>query len=157
MSITYSHWRHVVVVSYGPAPPLRAAAWLRHRTEYCAFLLQRHEPHGVPSPCRHNCMVCYCLSNSYAIISDITDVSTISQFQDQQKPHLLISRRAVRRWHYRPRIKSGWKLPCWQWKLNPQPSVQLRPMMIKTSTSTEMATTLISHDLDPSRTITLHN
>ena len=33
------------------------------------------------------------------------------------------------------------KLPGRQWELNPQPSIQLRPMMIKTSASTETATT----------------
>ena len=33
------------------------------------------------------------------------------------------------------------KLPYQQWELNPQPSEQLRPMTIKTSASTEMATT----------------
>ena len=26
-----------------------AAAWLKHKTDYCAFLLERREPHGVPS------------------------------------------------------------------------------------------------------------
>ena len=54
------------------------AAWLRHRTDYCDFLLERREPHGVPSPCGHNCMVCaiVCLSVMPSV-SDITDVSTI--------------------------------------------------------------------------------
>ena len=33
------------------------------------------------------------------------------------------------------------KLPGRQWKSNPQPSEQLQPMTIKTSASTEMATT----------------
>ena len=37
------------------------------------------------------------------------------------------------------------KLPGWQWESNPQPSEQLRPMTIKTSASTEMATTAWSH------------
>ena len=37
---------------------VNVAAWLRHRTNYCAFLLERHEPHGVSSPCGHRCMVC---------------------------------------------------------------------------------------------------
>ena len=34
------------------------------------------------------------------------------------------------------------KLPGRQWESNPQPSEQLRPMTIKTSASTETATTL---------------
>ena len=34
-----------------------------------------------------------------------------------------------------------WKLPDRQWESNPQPSEQLRPMTIKTSASTETATT----------------
>ena len=33
------------------------------------------------------------------------------------------------------------KLLGWQWESNPQSSEQLRPMTIKTSASTEMATT----------------
>ena len=33
------------------------------------------------------------------------------------------------------------KLPGWQWESNPQPSEQLQPMTIKTSVSTETATT----------------
>ena len=28
-----------------------AAAWLRHRTDYCAFSFERREPHGIPSSC----------------------------------------------------------------------------------------------------------
>ena len=42
----------IVIVSYETA-----AAWLRHRTVYCAFLPERREPHGVPSVCGHSCMV----------------------------------------------------------------------------------------------------
>ena len=45
-----------------------AAVWLRHRTDYCTFLLRRRKPHGVPSPCSHGFMVCCCLSKSYAIV-----------------------------------------------------------------------------------------
>ena len=51
--------------------------------------------------------VCYCLSNSYAIVFRHSRLFNYrSQFQERQKPHPLISRRAVRRRHYRPRIKS---------------------------------------------------
>ena len=32
------------------ASAIIVAAWLRHRTTYCALLLERREPHGVPSP-----------------------------------------------------------------------------------------------------------
>ena len=55
-----------------------AAARLRHRTDYCAFLLERREPHGVPSPCGYSCMMCatVCLKVMQSF-SDITDVSTI--------------------------------------------------------------------------------
>ena len=42
--------------------------------------------------------------------------------------------------HYRPRIKSQ-KTAGRQWESNPQPSEQLQPMTIKTSTSVETATT----------------
>ena len=35
------------------------------------------------------------------------------------------------------------KLPGRQWESNPQPSEQLRPMTIKTSASTETATTAV--------------
>ena len=54
------------------------AARLRHRTDLCAFLLERREPHGVPSPCGHSCMVCatVCLT-VVPSFSDTTDVSTI--------------------------------------------------------------------------------
>ena len=57
-----------------------AAAWLRHRTDYCAFLLQRREPHGVPSPRCHSFMACatICLT-VIPSFSDITDVSTMGQ------------------------------------------------------------------------------
>ena len=51
--------------------------------------------------------VCYCLSNSCAIVFRHNPrFDYRPQFQDRQKPHPLISRRAVRRRHYRPRMKS---------------------------------------------------
>ena len=51
--------------------------------------------------------VLYCLSNSCAIVfRNNQRFDYQPQFQDQQKPHPLISRRAVRRRHYRSRIKS---------------------------------------------------
>ena len=53
--------------------------------------------------------VCYCLSNSYAIVirhSRRFNNHAAIQFRDRQKPHPLNSRRAVRRRHYRPRMKS---------------------------------------------------
>ena len=51
--------------------------------------------------------VCYCLSNSYAIVFKHTRrFDYRPQFQDRQKPHPLILRRAVRIRDYGPRIKS---------------------------------------------------
>ena len=50
--------------------------------------------------------VCYCLSNSYAIVfRHKRRFNYQPQFQNRQKPQPLISRRAVRRRHYRPIIK----------------------------------------------------
>ena len=75
----------IIYSSMGPrcycvvwASATNTAAWLRHRTDYCAFLLERLEPHGVPGPCGHSCMVCatVCLTVMPSF-SDITDVSTI--------------------------------------------------------------------------------
>ena len=87
--------------------------------------------------------VCYCLSNSYAIVfRHNRRFSYRRKFQDRQKPHPLISRRAVRIRHSRPRIKSRRKLSGRQWELNPKPSEQLRPKTIKTSVSTETATAI---------------
>ena len=84
-----------------------AAAWLLHRTDYCAFLLERREPHGVPSPCGHICTVCatVCLTVMPSFLHNRC-FNYQPQFQDRQKPYPLISRRVVRRGHYRPRIKS---------------------------------------------------
>ena len=62
-------------------------------------------PHGVPSPCGHSYMVCatVCLT----VMPSFSD-NYRPRFLDRQKPHLLISHRAVvvRRQHYRLRIKS---------------------------------------------------
>ena len=55
----------VVVVSYAPVPILRQLGLNCHTesdgTDYCAFLLESRESHGVPSPCDHSCMVCVCV------------------------------------------------------------------------------------------------
>ena len=58
------------------ASATNVAAWLRHTTDYCAFLLERGEPHGVPSPCGHSFMMCAtdCLT-FMPLFLDITDVS----------------------------------------------------------------------------------
>ena len=51
--------------------------------------------------------VCYCLSNSCAIVfRHNRRFDYRPQFQDREKPHPFIPRHAVRRPHYRPRIKS---------------------------------------------------
>ena len=85
--------------------------------------------------------VCYCLSNSCAIVfRHYRRFDYQTQIQDRQKPHPVISRRAVRRRHYRPRIKSQKTARSVVRELNPQPSEQLRPITIKTSASTETAT-----------------
>ena len=65
-------------------------SWLRHRTYYCAFLLERREPHGVPRPCGHRCVcvcatVCHCFSDNQRFNYDIghsfkTDIRRISFF-----------------------------------------------------------------------------
>ena len=56
------------------------AARLTHRTDYCAFLLEWREPHFVPNPCGHSCMVCPTVSLTVMpSYSDITDVSNICQ------------------------------------------------------------------------------
>ena len=51
----------------------------------------------------------------------------------------LISCRVVRRRHYRPWIKSRFKLPGRQWESNPQSSEQLWPMTIKIGTCNKTA------------------
>ena len=87
-------------------------------------------------------MVCdtFCLTVA-PWFSDITDVSTIGHsfktdrsltplFHVAQYGNDIINRELKLR-----------KLPGRQWESNPQPSEQLRPMTIKTSASTETATT----------------
>ena len=68
----------VVVVPYLPAPQLRLRGLDTERIIFCAFLLERREPRGVPSKCGHSCMVC---ASVYLTVtpsfSDITDVSII--------------------------------------------------------------------------------
>ena len=67
--------------------------------------LEKNESHGVPSQCGHSCMmyatVCLTAMTSF---SDITNYRP--QFQDRKKLHPLTSCCAVRRRHYRQRIKS---------------------------------------------------
>ena len=86
-----------------------AAAWLTYRMDSCAFLLERHEPHGIPSPCGHSCMVCatVCLT-ILPSFSDITDVSTISHSfkTERSRTPLFNVAQYLRRRHYGPRIKS---------------------------------------------------
>ena len=71
------HRGPVVVVSYRPAPLLRQ---LGLDTERIIVPLSSKglEPHGVPSPCGHSCMVCatVCLI-VVPSFSDKSDVSTI--------------------------------------------------------------------------------
>ena len=66
-----------VIVSYGPAPLLRQRGLDTERISV-PFLLERREPHGVPSPCGHRFMVyatvCLTVVPSF---SDINNVSTI--------------------------------------------------------------------------------
>ena len=131
MSILYTP--HTVVVVWTSAT--NAAAWLRHRTDYCAFLLERREPHGVRSPCGHSCTVCYivCL-RVMPSFSDITGVSVIGHSFKTGRSRTPISRRAVRRRHYTPIIK---------YPKTARSVVGVEPttfMTIKTSASTETAT-----------------
>ena len=64
-----------------------AAAWLRHGTDYCAFLLERREPDGVPRPCGHSCMACATVCLTVMPSSDITNVSTISHSFKTDRSH----------------------------------------------------------------------
>ena len=77
--------------------------------------------------------------------SDTTDISTIGQFHDQQKPHPLISHRAVRRRHYRPRIqsqKTAWSVVG----VEPTTFRTAATADDKTSASTETATVAYMND-----------
>ena len=118
-----------------------AAAWLRHRTDYCAFLLKRCEPHGVLSPCGHSCMVCaiVCLT-VMPPFSDTTDVSTIDHSFTMDRSRTFFFHIAQCKDDIIGRELNLRKLPDQEWEPIPQPSEQLRPMRIKTSASTEMAT-----------------
>ena len=64
------------------ASATNAAAWLRHRTDYCPFLLERREPYGVHSPCGHRCMVCatVCLTvmPSFSVIIDGSTIKSVT-------------------------------------------------------------------------------
>ena len=84
-----------------------AAAWLRHRTDYCAFFLGRFEPHRLSGSCGHSCVatwgtwpmwpqlcghsywcVCYCFPESYAFVFRHNwRFNYWPQFHDRQKPH----------------------------------------------------------------------
>ena len=89
------------------ASATNAVAWLWHRTDYCAFLHERREPQGVPSPCGHSCRVCaiVCLTVMPSF-SDTTDVSTTGHsFKTDRSRTPLFHVAQVRRRHYRPRIK----------------------------------------------------
>ena len=52
------------------------------------FLLERREPHGIPRPCGHSCMVCatVCLAVMPSF-SDITNVSTIDHSFKTDRSH----------------------------------------------------------------------
>ena len=86
LAYLFSHYEYYILLN-GPrcycvvwANTTIAAAWLRYRTDYCAFLIERREPHGVPSPCGLRFMV-YTTVCINAIVmpsfSDKTDISTI--------------------------------------------------------------------------------
>ena len=67
-----------------------ATAWLIHRIDVCSFLPERREPHGVPSPYDHSCIVCVtvCLTVMPSS-SNITEVSTIGHsFKTHHLPPL---------------------------------------------------------------------
>ena len=66
-----------------------AAAWLTQSSDYCAFLIERREPHGVPSPCGYSCTVCATVYLTVMpSLSDIFGVSAIGHSaQFSQKPH----------------------------------------------------------------------
>ena len=70
--------------------------WLRHGTDYCASLLKRREPHGVPSPRGHRCTVCATVSLAVTpSFSDITDVSLSSSVSRPTEAAPLNSRGAL--------------------------------------------------------------
>ena len=118
-----------------------AAAWLRHRTDYCSFLLERREQHGVPSPCGHSCMVyvtvCLTVMPSF---SDITDLSTIGHSFKTDRSRTPLFHVAQFGDDIIGRELNLRKRPGRQWESNAQPFEQLQPMTIKTSASFETVT-----------------
>ena len=117
-----------------------AVARFRHRTDYCAFLIERREPHGVPSPCGHSCVVCaiVCLT-VVPSFSDTTDVLTIGHSSKTDRSRTPLFHVAQYGDDIIGRELNLRKLPGRQWESNPQSSEQLRPITIKTSASTETA------------------
>ena len=79
----------------------------RHRRDFCAFLLEKRDPHGVPSSFGHSCMACATVrlpvTPSFSVV---TDVSTLRlRFKTDIRRNPVISRLTVRTRHYRSRIK----------------------------------------------------
>ena len=140
------HRSLVVVVSYGPAPLLQQLGLDTERI-IVPFSSKGVNHMCVPGPMSFTPLYVDCCR--FAEFCDIVfrqyrRFNYRPQFQDWQSPHLLISRRAVRRRNYRQIIKSRWKLPGRQWESNSQPSEQLRSMMIKTNALTDSATEAIA-------------
>ena len=75
------------------ASATNAAAWLRHRTDHCACLLEKREQHGVSSPCDRRCMVC---ATVYLTVmpsfSDMTDVMSVMSETINHQPSATVSR-----------------------------------------------------------------
>ena len=84
--------------------------------------------------------VCYCLSNSYAIVSDITDVSTIGHSFKTDRSRIPLFHVAQYGDDIIGRELNLRKVPSRYSESNPQPSEQLRPMTVMISASTETAT-----------------
>ena len=91
--------------------------WLRQRLNYCAFLLKRHEPYGIPSPWSYSYMVCatVCLTvmPPFSGITDVWAMGHSFKTDSRRTPLLHISKYGYD--IYRPRIKSLWKLPSYNW------------------------------------------
>ena len=105
------------------ASAIIVAARLRHRTDYCAFNLERREPHGVSSPCGHSCMVCatVCLTVMPSFL-DITDVSTIGHSFQTDRSRTPLFHVAQYEDDIIGRELNLRKRPGRQWESNPQPS-----------------------------------
>ena len=85
--------------------------------------------------------VCYCLSNSCAIVfSHISDVSTIGHSSKIDRSRTPLFHVAQYGDDIVGRELNLRKLPGRQWESNQQPSEQLRPITIKSSVSTETTT-----------------